>query len=727
MSSIQKLLSKREKPSSSAQFKAKLRAADLLGIFGGESRKEISREKEKVDTLSKRLAEHGHHNLDHQILQTALKSVNTNGDVEKALDLCLICEDAMAGIIRPVNAAVKQLGAENWRNTTCWLDTLLFAMFAQVNSYEPLLRKQFEDPARDTLAALLRLWVNMVRCGKLITTDITAYVQEALVDCGWEEANDVRHQDASEAYMFITDTLQLPPITLRSDIFHSGKESRNDDHKLVYERLISVAIPEEAKDGTEVRLEFCMEEYFNNLVEVKRKLSRTSSLGDTPADKGISIHVENAVESPESLQPSSAEAGSSNGAYAALRSVDSLATVTHPAVEELSSLGTSPRSERSGSIFQTRRIEFDRIQNRDDITSEPAARQRSDSRLEVTMKAWQFFSLVPWYTEEAPTTERQLAMHLRERPMLVIALKRYAMDKTGKTVRLNTKVDIPLEIGLPHFVSDPCADGDDPISSTFKLVLKSFVCHRGASLDSGHYIAYARAAHTDEDSSAIDSYGPSPPESWFKFDDMQKDGRVITVDITTEMDKETPYLLFYQFEALEDLLPPYSSASSNARNSMIEPADSGVAGVESSEDSTSQPTESTLHSGKISFEQPRYSFTGSRKQSMEAANALQPPPFVTPTTGRRGSSRSRTATWFNGSTKSRSRSRPPSKSGTTPSLASEPFCLKPVEAPERTPDEEEPGNGSKSRKKKAEKEKAKASGMSHRLYRKSPDRECVIM
>lgn len=67
------------------------------------------------------------------------------------------------------------LGAENRGSVTCYLDALLFAMFAKLESFECMLKQDLETPAATRLAALLRLWVNMLRTGKLIEADMVSY------------------------------------------------------------------------------------------------------------------------------------------------------------------------------------------------------------------------------------------------------------------------------------------------------------------------------------------------------------------------------------------------------------------------------------------------------------------------------------------------------------------------------------------------------------------------
>lgn len=62
------------------------------------------------------------------------------------------------------------------------------------------------------------------------------------------------------------------------DIFHTGKEEVNDDHKFVNERLLEVAVPEDPGDGSAITLEDCLETYFNNRIEVRRYLERRNTL-----------------------------------------------------------------------------------------------------------------------------------------------------------------------------------------------------------------------------------------------------------------------------------------------------------------------------------------------------------------------------------------------------------------------------------------------------------------
>ena len=92
--------------------------------------------------------------------------------MDKALELVQLQDKAFKGIIQPYNPNVHMLGAENRGNVTCYLDALLFAMFSKVTAFECMLKNDLPDEPQRKLAALLRLWVNMLRSGKLIHTDI---------------------------------------------------------------------------------------------------------------------------------------------------------------------------------------------------------------------------------------------------------------------------------------------------------------------------------------------------------------------------------------------------------------------------------------------------------------------------------------------------------------------------------------------------------------------------
>lgn len=119
--------------------------------------------------------------LQSEHIQYALRSKAAQGDVDKAFDLLLLLEDSIEGIIRDYTPSLKLLGAENRAGVTCYLDALLFAMFARLDCFEAILYKSFNDEPRRKLVIILRLWVNMLRSGKLITGDIVGLSRQRLL------------------------------------------------------------------------------------------------------------------------------------------------------------------------------------------------------------------------------------------------------------------------------------------------------------------------------------------------------------------------------------------------------------------------------------------------------------------------------------------------------------------------------------------------------------------
>ncbi|KAL8973819.1 MAG: hypothetical protein Q9197_001926 [Variospora fuerteventurae] len=331
--------------------------------------------------ISKRLASAGVTKFKDSDISYALHEPYASGDPELAFSLMMLYKESEEGIIRPYNSNVKMLGAVNRENCTCYLDSLLFAMFARLGCFEAMLYMDFEDGKKKQLATLLRLWINTLRSGKLITTDITKHIQLAIADCGWEEAAQVRQQDASEAFNFITDTLELPLLTLKMDIFHHGKEESGDDHKFVNERMLEVAIPEEPNDGSALTLETCLENYFNNRIEVKRYLLQrrltnrsVRSQASFNSSKGSASHVES-VELDDTMPPAPLS----------------------PLPASIKSLRRPTDSRpRAPSIIQEYYVsEKDDILNAPDYDNCHHGRRRAGSlRREVMMPAWQFFSLI---------------------------------------------------------------------------------------------------------------------------------------------------------------------------------------------------------------------------------------------------------------------------------------------------------------------------------------------
>lgn len=127
------------------------------------------------------------------------------------------------------------------------------------------------------------------------------------------------------------------------------------------------------------------------------------------------------------------------------------------------------------------------------------------------------------------------------------------MTEDGTPQRQDTQIDIPDVLRLPNFILDDDEQvEEDPYGfrTGYKLVLQSVVCHRGDSLQSGHYIALARVDPkllTDNRRCDVDPPPDYEESQWVKFDNLLLDSRVTPVeDLKQGLKDEMPYLLFYQ-------------------------------------------------------------------------------------------------------------------------------------------------------------------------------------
>lgn len=126
----------------------------------------------QVRIIEQQISKLGLADIGEQQMRYALRSKFADGDPDKAVELLTVLEDSATGILRDYTPSIKLLGAENRQYVTCYLDALLFAMFARLDCFEAILFNTFDDDPRQKLALILRLWVNMLRSGILITTDI---------------------------------------------------------------------------------------------------------------------------------------------------------------------------------------------------------------------------------------------------------------------------------------------------------------------------------------------------------------------------------------------------------------------------------------------------------------------------------------------------------------------------------------------------------------------------
>ncbi|KAI0914030.1 cysteine proteinase [Ustulina deusta] len=522
------------------------------------------RESAKIQEVHQRAATLGLdlHNLQDEYILYALNSKYSSMNVDKAIEILELIQASLSGEILGYSPATHMLGAENRGNVTCYLDALLFAMFAKLDAFECMLKADIrDDEPRKKLAVLLRLWVNMLRTGKLIETDMTEHIQDALAECGWKEARFLEQQDTSEAFAFITETLQLPLLPLKVDLFHHGKND-DADHKVVYERLLNLAVPPDS-EGKGVKLEDCLEEYFNSQVDVLREGLDEKKASDAFDRSSISNQLDSPTTPKSTIRVVHPEVSQ---AYAPREaSHDAQSPVTTPVAPNFHGSSSAPQSvpqplrSRSESIIQ--RVVIDRQEQSSDADTADLflrAKRKASVVKAITIPAWQFFKLIPWHSSanSDPKSDLEVARHFSQRPVVGICLKRYMVDKNGNMKRQNTYIDIPDSLRLPHFIIDDRHVEESGLTADYKLVLQSVVCHRGDSLHSGHYISFCRVAPkllTDNRRHERDPPPDYEEAQWVKFDDLASQRVTAVDDIKESLKQEMPYLLFYQIVPIVDV------------------------------------------------------------------------------------------------------------------------------------------------------------------------------
>lgn len=182
-------------------------------------------------------------------------------------------------------------------------------------------------------------------------------------------------------------------------------------------------------------------------------------------------------------------------------------------------------------------------------------------------------------------------------------------------MRLSTKIDIPVEIGLPHFIQDDHMDEEGPLYGNFKLSLQSVVCHRGNSVNSGHYISLVRGTNMAVDN-ATSATSALDTKHWMRFDDLAS-RRITLVDIEQALKEETPYLLFYQIVPIDGDPGRITEGEQAPFYAGSETQDSGIGGLSRTSLSLTSTRDEIPSSGRPSFEITAYEGPRGRPGELE--------------------------------------------------------------------------------------------------------------
>ncbi|KAI8636704.1 ubiquitin carboxyl-terminal hydrolase-domain-containing protein [Parasitella parasitica] len=246
--------------------------------FMSSKEKRTSEQNNKITLLSNYAQNNFSVTLDHELFASILES--HDWDSKKSMADLIDYEEASHGIlVEPPNSIDKQLlGSENDGGTSCYIDALLFAMFIANTTFDPLLTYDIpsDQDEKIKLQTLMRLFVNKLRKGHLVNADYVHWLRKVMKDAKWSGQNDLgewTQEDASELFMFITETFDLPYLPFQIRLFH-GANKDTDDDRVMTDRTLTLSIPDNSNDSTkeDVKLQDILVDYFyNNIITGVRR------------------------------------------------------------------------------------------------------------------------------------------------------------------------------------------------------------------------------------------------------------------------------------------------------------------------------------------------------------------------------------------------------------------------------------------------------------------------
>jgi hypothetical protein len=185
------------------------------------------------------------------------------------LDFCQDMITTGKGYLEPVQRIEKHYKIANAGNT-CYLDSLLFALFAQINAFDYLLLKAIPNKEVSIMQMHLRFFVTRMRKSKAIMAHQVKALFDAMKKSGWN-GRPGSQEDVVELLAWFMSVFESPTIALTESIYHGGESDMSSDERVSAERFLSLPIPE-GKDL--ISLEELVQAYFfdNHLQGIKRKM-----------------------------------------------------------------------------------------------------------------------------------------------------------------------------------------------------------------------------------------------------------------------------------------------------------------------------------------------------------------------------------------------------------------------------------------------------------------------
>ncbi|KAF9908997.1 hypothetical protein EC991_009179 [Linnemannia zychae] len=412
------------------------------GVPGSNDR--LSRDKQRSESMDPEKQvlllrvmsyfEHAGHRADEETAEYLLSSYQWN--IDHTLQYCQDLLQAVHGTLVPVQQEIVLGGAVNDQMTSCYIDALLFAMFARLSAFEGLLnvnldaesdsdseesgtgapdvgpsKKDEERLHIHRLQTWLRMFVNQLRSGRLIQAHVVKELRQHLYCCGWncpgprDPPGSSRQEDSSELFMFLTEKLHLPYLPLEQRLLHGAKISADDD-KVITERMLQISIPMPEQPTT-----------------AASESPQVSKLGST---------FSKLMSSSKSTSSDSGSTSSSN-------------------------------NQNESSILEVLSLENLLAQYFYDNTLTGIRRRVSSGTgaplspgVEIPVSAWQVLELLPFYSssnEQGGVIQASLSQYPSGVVILPLILKRYSFGADMQARRIGTPIDIPRRIDFSRFVN----------------------------------------------------------------------------------------------------------------------------------------------------------------------------------------------------------------------------------------------------------------------------------
>ena len=377
-------------------------------------------------------------------------------------------------------------------------------MFATQTLFDPLLfpprhrQQSLLPPHALPLQSAVRLVVNHLRSGHLITPSLVNHLRVVMADAGWRGGRPglgTTQEDTGECLLWLMDMLKMPAVPMNIRFFHGADASLPSSHQ-------------HGHDANGMASSSSSTEPMRSAGESMVVTERVLSISVTPElNQHASRHTWNVFgqRTPQSIT----------------------SDIMLEELLEAHFFATSIRGLRRSVQHPT----------------------RPGERKDVLVDALAIMELMPFWTMDASDAPNVVsatnqtvseksqqrndpALFQDKKVALPIILKRYGVDHRGNAYKIQRRIIVPEEIDFSRFVINTAHRQDSaqssegpPLYSTlpepvsmpgFALHLRSAICHRGDSLHSGHYIAYVqtKVAAATSNGSAM-----TTRSAWLKFDD----------------------------------------------------------------------------------------------------------------------------------------------------------------------------------------------------------------